>query len=163
MYNALAVQSSATSTTASKTGARHNRLLNAVSSNKQQPQQQNSTLNENKSSKNINNGATITRTASAASAATPKLNKENSTEQELTWIHELFQGILVNETKCLNCETVSFSLSRLGLLCLSKQLSCLVLVKLKRRELLRPVRRCRTKHVALALSARVFQYGDAVR
>lgn len=26
---------------------------------------------------------------------------------ELTWIHELFQGILVNETKCLNCETVS--------------------------------------------------------
>jgi ubiquitin carboxyl-terminal hydrolase 12/46 len=27
---------------------------------------------------------------------------------ELTWIHELFQGILVNETKCLNCETVRF-------------------------------------------------------
>lgn len=26
---------------------------------------------------------------------------------ELTWIHELFQGILVNETKCLNCESVS--------------------------------------------------------
>ncbi len=25
---------------------------------------------------------------------------------EFTWIHELFQGILVNETKCLNCETV---------------------------------------------------------
>jgi ubiquitin C-terminal hydrolase len=24
-----------------------------------------------------------------------------------TWIHELFQGTLVNETKCLNCETVS--------------------------------------------------------
>jgi hypothetical protein len=23
-----------------------------------------------------------------------------------TWIHELFQGTLVNETKCLNCETV---------------------------------------------------------
>jgi ubiquitin carboxyl-terminal hydrolase 12/46 len=23
-----------------------------------------------------------------------------------TWIHELFQGILVSTTKCLNCETV---------------------------------------------------------
>ena len=31
---------------------------------------------------------------------------ENSSPSELTWIHELFQGILVNETKCLNCETV---------------------------------------------------------
>lgn len=28
-------------------------------------------------------------------------------EEKLTWIHELFQGILVNETKCLNCETSS--------------------------------------------------------
>ena len=34
-------------------------------------------------------------------------NKSQSKEEEeLTWIHELFQGILVNETKCLNCETV---------------------------------------------------------
>ena len=33
-------------------------------------------------------------------------NNSNVKEEELTWIHELFQGILVNETKCLNCETV---------------------------------------------------------
>uniref|UniRef100_A0A2K5PDI3 Ubiquitin carboxyl-terminal hydrolase 46 n=1 Tax=Cebus imitator TaxID=2715852 RepID=A0A2K5PDI3_CEBIM len=26
---------------------------------------------------------------------------------ELTWIHEIFQGTLTNETRCLNCETVS--------------------------------------------------------
>jgi ubiquitin carboxyl-terminal hydrolase 12/46 len=25
---------------------------------------------------------------------------------EKTWIHEIFQGILTNETRCLNCETV---------------------------------------------------------
>lgn len=31
----------------------------------------------------------------------------HSKQSELTWIHELFQGILVNETKCLNCETSS--------------------------------------------------------
>ncbi|XP_029443627.1 ubiquitin carboxyl-terminal hydrolase 46 isoform X4 [Rhinatrema bivittatum] len=26
---------------------------------------------------------------------------------ELTWVHEVFQGTLTNETRCLNCETVS--------------------------------------------------------
>ena len=25
-----------------------------------------------------------------------------------TWVHEIFQGTLTNETLCLNCETVSF-------------------------------------------------------
>jgi len=34
------------------------------------------------------------------------LPKVSGAEQE-TWIHELFQGILVNETKCLNCEGCS--------------------------------------------------------
>lgn len=28
---------------------------------------------------------------------------------ELTWVHEIFQGTLTNETRCLNCETVSIS------------------------------------------------------
>lgn len=28
-------------------------------------------------------------------------------KQELTWIQEIFQGTLTNETRCLNCETVS--------------------------------------------------------
>ena len=36
----------------------------------------------------------------------PVLNQKNDTNDD-TWIHELFQGILVNETKCLNCESVS--------------------------------------------------------
>ncbi|CAF0792930.1 unnamed protein product [Didymodactylos carnosus] len=30
-----------------------------------------------------------------------------STSTDDTWIHDLFQGTLVNETKCLNCETYS--------------------------------------------------------
>ena len=25
---------------------------------------------------------------------------------ESTWVHEIFQGILTSETRCLNCETV---------------------------------------------------------
>lgn len=28
---------------------------------------------------------------------------------ELTWVHEIFQGTLTNETRCLNCETVSIA------------------------------------------------------
>lgn len=28
-------------------------------------------------------------------------------QQEPTWVHEIFQGILTSETRCLNCETVS--------------------------------------------------------
>lgn len=31
----------------------------------------------------------------------------NATSQEPTWVHEIFQGILTSETRCLNCETVS--------------------------------------------------------
>lgn len=30
-----------------------------------------------------------------------------SNKPELTWVHEIFQGTLTNETRCLNCETVS--------------------------------------------------------
>lgn len=31
----------------------------------------------------------------------------NGQPQEPTWVHEIFQGILTSETRCLNCETVS--------------------------------------------------------
>lgn len=34
-------------------------------------------------------------------------NDEKAPE-EPTWVHEIFQGILTSETRCLNCETVSF-------------------------------------------------------
>lgn len=30
-----------------------------------------------------------------------------SSQTEPTWVHEIFQGILTSETRCLNCETVS--------------------------------------------------------
>ena len=28
---------------------------------------------------------------------------------DLTWVHDIFQGTLTNETRCLNCETVGVS------------------------------------------------------
>lgn len=32
---------------------------------------------------------------------------DSGTPPEPTWVHEIFQGILTSETRCLNCETVS--------------------------------------------------------
>lgn len=32
---------------------------------------------------------------------------DTGTPPEPTWVHEIFQGILTSETRCLNCETVS--------------------------------------------------------
>lgn len=32
--------------------------------------------------------------------------KSNSTPPSTTWVHEIFQGTLTNETRCLTCETV---------------------------------------------------------
>lgn len=37
-----------------------------------------------------------------------KNNAENKTEP--TWVHDIFQGTLTNETRCLNCEAVSRNL-----------------------------------------------------
>ncbi|KAL1921325.1 uncharacterized protein VTP21DRAFT_11041 [Calcarisporiella thermophila] len=40
--------------------------------------------------------------------STPKLLFEQSNHSESnTWIHQLFEGILTNETRCLTCETVT--------------------------------------------------------
>ena len=32
-----------------------------------------------------------------------------SARSQSTWVHEIFQGTLTNETRCLNCETVTLS------------------------------------------------------
>lgn len=37
-------------------------------------------------------------------AITAEAETENKTEP--TWVHDIFQGTLTNETRCLNCETV---------------------------------------------------------
>jgi ubiquitin carboxyl-terminal hydrolase 12/46 len=42
-----------------------------------------------------------------ANGATTTNGDSSSNSQDPTWVHEIFQGILTSETKCLNCETVS--------------------------------------------------------
>lgn len=34
----------------------------------------------------------------------------DSPSTEPTWVHEIFQGILTSETRCLNCETVRLTI-----------------------------------------------------
>lgn len=34
--------------------------------------------------------------------------------QEITWVHDIFQGTLTNETRCLNCETVNITIFKLS-------------------------------------------------
>lgn len=36
------------------------------------------------------------------------LELQEPDKPDLTWVHEIFQGTLTNETRCLNCETVSY-------------------------------------------------------
>ncbi|XP_039212553.1 ubiquitin carboxyl-terminal hydrolase 12 isoform X2 [Crotalus tigris] len=35
------------------------------------------------------------------------IDSENSNSPDPTWVHEIFQGTLTNETRCLTCETIS--------------------------------------------------------
>ena len=37
------------------------------------------------------------------------IDSENNSTPDPTWVHEIFQGTLTNETRCLTCETVSIS------------------------------------------------------
>lgn len=34
-------------------------------------------------------------------------NNSSSSNTDPTWVHEIFQGVLTSETRCLNCETIS--------------------------------------------------------
>jgi ubiquitin C-terminal hydrolase len=40
----------------------------------------------------------------------PKLAKPTTVPPKKTWIHELFEGQLTNETICRNCESVSLAI-----------------------------------------------------
>ncbi|XP_020774514.1 ubiquitin carboxyl-terminal hydrolase 46 [Boleophthalmus pectinirostris] len=69
-----------------------NYLLNTVADILQEEKKQ-----EKQNGRLKNNGTAVT------TATEP--DSENKTEP--TWVHDIFQGTLTNETRCLNCETVS--------------------------------------------------------
>ncbi|KAL7046767.1 hypothetical protein ACKWTF_002707 [Chironomus riparius] len=49
-------------------------------------------------------GVSITENGSTL---TNNNNSPNTATTEPTWVHEIFQGVLTSETRCLNCETIS--------------------------------------------------------
>ena len=64
--------------------------------------------NSNRSSnRSIQNNHNNSEYLSNESFLSSENNNKLYNNNQDTWIHELFQGILVNETKCLNCESVS--------------------------------------------------------
>lgn len=54
------------------------------------------------STTNTNGSGSLNGIEFSTSSVTP-----NAANTEPTWVHEIFQGILTSETRCLNCETVS--------------------------------------------------------
>jgi hypothetical protein len=74
------------------------------------PNSSTSTINSLKSKLSKNNQINILVDESTENLNTS--DSKNSTNE--TWILELFQGIVVNETRCLNCDTVSEIIMSLG-------------------------------------------------
>lgn len=66
-------------------------------------------------------------------------DNEVENKVEPTWVHDIFQGTLTNETRCLNCETVLFLLSLTlsffrSVVPLRPRRCCWICVRLKRRS-----------------------------
>uniref|UniRef100_A0A8C9G6H7 ubiquitinyl hydrolase 1 n=1 Tax=Pavo cristatus TaxID=9049 RepID=A0A8C9G6H7_PAVCR len=83
------------------------------------------------------------------------IDNENNSPPDPTWVHEIFQGTLTNETRCLTCETVSPSLfvniSRMVCLSTGNTGSCLlVFFRMKVKKL----------PMILALHLKRFKYMD---
>ena len=47
------------------------------------------------------------KTSASSGYSTATSSTQNKSPPEPTWIHDLFEGTLTNETRCLCCETVS--------------------------------------------------------
>lgn len=52
-------------------------------------------------------GSTAGVTITDNGTITNNNNSSNTATTEPTWVHEIFQGVLTSETRCLNCETIS--------------------------------------------------------
>ena len=51
--------------------------------------------------------SSVSSKSSISSAGTTNGGSNQNGKTEPTWVHDIFEGILTNETRCLCCETVS--------------------------------------------------------
>ncbi|CAI2176478.1 16042_t:CDS:10 [Funneliformis geosporum] len=98
-----------------------NYILNAVAENvmdqqkkieelERQEQEQHCNISEK--SKSSVNGASINESEESGisadgSSSGSSENTSNTFSSKTTWVHQLFEGTLTNETKCLTCETIT--------------------------------------------------------
>ncbi|KAH8383134.1 hypothetical protein KR009_007043 [Drosophila setifemur] len=93
------------SSTASKSSSNtSNSNSNSNSTSNSNGNSSNSTGSLNATTSVLDASGSLTATTTPILAGTGGTNGANS---EPTWVHEIFQGILTSETRCLNCETVS--------------------------------------------------------
>ncbi|XP_055066955.1 ubiquitin carboxyl-terminal hydrolase 12 [Misgurnus anguillicaudatus] len=66
-------------------------------------------LQEEKSQERQQNGKVMQNGGGGGGGGSSSSTGEGETEEKTqqTWVHEIFQGTLTNETRCLNCEAVS--------------------------------------------------------
>lgn len=83
-----------------------NYLLNTIADllqeEKSQERQQNGKLVQNGGGGGGGGGGSSGGSGGGGSAA----EGEEAEKTQQTWVHEIFQGTLTNETRCLNCEAV---------------------------------------------------------
>lgn len=63
-------------------------------------------LQEEKSQERQQNGKVVQNGGGGGSGSSTG-EAESAEKNQQTWVHEIFQGTLTNETRCLNCEAVS--------------------------------------------------------
>ncbi len=65
----------------------------------------------NAANSDLPNGAPVCDRPDLANGTSPfpgaSGDSSSKPDNRPTWVHEIFQGVLTSETKCLNCETVS--------------------------------------------------------
>ncbi|EDW58337.2 ubiquitin carboxyl-terminal hydrolase 46 [Drosophila virilis] len=79
---------------------------NSNSSNSTTTSTSNSTATNGNCSNSTGSLSVLDGNGSLTATTTP-IAQTNGANTEPTWVHEIFQGILTSETRCLNCETVS--------------------------------------------------------
>lgn len=79
---------------------------NSNSSNSTSTSTSNSTATNGNCSNSTGSLSVLDGNGSLTATTTP-IAQTNGANTEPTWVHEIFQGILTSETRCLNCETVS--------------------------------------------------------
>ncbi|KAI9302936.1 hypothetical protein BJ944DRAFT_269165 [Cunninghamella echinulata] len=86
-----------------------NFLLNTIAEDVQKYQKKKAEQHGN--TENLQNGKTLTNginySSSTKSIDTASDSDKSSSNTQSTWVHQLFEGVFSNETKCLTCETVT--------------------------------------------------------